>query len=102
LNTWGLYRVIVDDYMYYYDTLEEACERVCVVLYQLNLQSFWDKGVFEETKNLEQLSKIKKYVLNITHPKLNITIHYKGKDPLLPELVLYYLKLHINKKRQIL
>lgn len=94
---WGQYRVIIDGYMYYYDTLDEACKRFCDILKAINVDFFWNTGRFEKTKNFNNVWKIKKYVLEITHPKMKLTIHYRGKEELLPELVMYTLSKYIKK-----
>ena len=97
MNDWGQYRVIIDDYMYYYDTLDDACKRFCDILKSINVIEFWDKGTFEKTRNFNNVYKIKKYILKILHPPLSLIIHYKGKEALLPELVLYTLSKYIKK-----
>lgn len=92
-----MFRLFIDDYEFYFDTLDETCKHLCEVLKALNLGWFWDKGKFIETTFQKSIKKIKIYEIEISHPPIKFKIHYKGKDPLLPELVMYHLKKYINK-----
>lgn len=89
-----MYRLSLDNYRYYYRTLEETCNRFYEYLKVFSLEKHALEGRFEKTfMATNNIKKIKKYILDINStPQLHLEIFKMEKEPLAPELVYYYLK----------
>ena len=94
-----MYRLSLDGYKYYYNTLEEACERFLKYLSVFSLEEHALNGKFETTSTVfYPIKKVKKYILEIdSKPPLNLEIFKIQKEPLAPELVYYHLKTKMEK-----
>jgi hypothetical protein len=93
-----MYRLYLDDYVFYFDTLDEACEHLANLLKTMNLTIYWDKGVFEETHppQQEHLSKIKKYTIKTKSPIMTLTLWHKGFQELDVGLTLYTIQKYLR------
>lgn len=92
-----MYKVILNEYTYWYDELDEACDRFCLTLERFNILKFALKGRFEKTSFPGALPQIKRYILDIEFPKSHLEIWKQSKGEMLPDLVYYTLKKYMEK-----
>lgn len=92
-----MYKVIINEYTYWYNELTEACDRFCLTLERFNVLPFALLGEFKKTGFANKNLKIKRYCLSIEFPKLYLEIYKLDKEELLPDLLLYTLKKYMEK-----
>ena len=94
-----MYRVLLDGSDYYYETLEQACFRICQYMDIFSLLDHLKTGIFERTSFANQPAvKIKKYTIKTsTAPPITIELLKQEKEQLEPELVFYYFDLWKEK-----
>lgn len=92
-----MYNLFMDEYLFYFSNLDDVCMHFCKILKNLNLISFWNKGVFEKTHppGKPGLEKIKKYTVETHHPRVKFTIWYRGFEELDKNLLFYTISKYI-------